>query len=199
MTTIYFHKDQALKMLYDYKEWIRLHFFQSLLIFIITHIIGCIFIIPGSLFAMISGIIFATFFKCSFLGFIFCVMFYMVTTSFAGLVTFMLATCTLRNKLRMLMMSESESFKKIETLLISHGTKALFLFRLSPIVPVTIFNYIVSAFSSKIIILKIVTKLTYFLSSFGSFPSEIFYCYIGYSAINLQKMLNSAEEYSKIY
>ena len=38
----------------------------------------------------------------------------------------------------------------------------------------------------------------YFLSSFGSFPGELFYIYLGYSAVNFENFLNKKNENSNI-
>jgi hypothetical protein len=38
--------------------------------------------------------------------------------------------------------------------------------------------------------LTLVTNKMYFVSSFGSFPADMFYVYLGYTAINFDKFLD---------
>ncbi len=45
-------------------------------------------------------------------------------------------------------------------------------------------------------IIKLVSNMTYFISSYGSFPGELFYSYIGYTAINIEQIINAKEKHS---
>lgn len=38
--------------------------------------------------------------------------------------------------------------------------------------------------------------MDFIISSFGSFPGELFYCYIGYTAVNIDEMLEDKNKSS---
>lgn len=126
---------------------------MTLLIFTCFHILGCLLIIPGSLFGMCCGFIFSTYFNGTVVGFISCLIFFLFITGFAGLITFLFSRLVFKEKLRQLLIAGSgDQFKKLNFLLSKYGKRALFLLRLSPVIPISIYNYLIAAFDSKILI-----------------------------------------------
>ena len=148
---VYLNKEEAIAYIYSYKQKIKENFILSLLILIGLHVIGSLILIPNFLFAISGGFMFSTYFNGSLLGFICCFIFFLFVTGFAGLVTFLFSRFAFKAKLRQILIAGSgDQFKKINFLLSKYGTKALFLLRLSPIMPLSIYNYFIAAFDSKI-------------------------------------------------
>jgi len=143
------YQDEAVNLIYKYRETVKNNIIVSLLIFTLAHLIGSILLIPGAPFGIGSGIIFGTIFDGNFLGYFFCVFFYVSVQGMAGVVVFNISNCLFKEKIRKYFIETNEKLKKLDKVLSKFGTKAIFLFRLSPLVPTTIFNYIMGGFNSR--------------------------------------------------
>ncbi len=141
------YQEQAIRIIYQYKDFIRTNFILSLCILIGAHIIGCLLVIPGAIFGIILGFIFGTNFDGNILGYFLCVFALLTIGSIAGIITMNFSRLLFREKLRRVFIDTSVRMRKIDFILTNYGTKALFLFRLSPIVPVSLFNYLLGAFN----------------------------------------------------
>lgn len=148
MVSFLLYQEEAIKLIYSYKEMITKNFELSILILFITHTIACILVLPGAIFAITCGFIFGTYFNGSIIGYFLCVICFLFIHGTAGLVVFNISRLTIRNKLRELFIVKNEKLRKVDYILSRYGTKALFLFRLSPLVPVSIYNYLIGGFNS---------------------------------------------------
>jgi uncharacterized membrane protein YdjX (TVP38/TMEM64 family) len=147
------YQKEAIKEIYKYKEYIKDNVALSLIFLTIAHTVASILFIPGSIFGIATGIIFGTIFKedgiTKYLGFITCVLTFLLIQGLAGVVVFNLSSFLFKKRIREEFISKSEKLTKLDRVLNLYGAKALFLFRLSPLVPITIFNYILGGFNSK--------------------------------------------------
>jgi uncharacterized membrane protein YdjX (TVP38/TMEM64 family) len=198
MSLFYLYQAEAIKLIYQYKDYIRENLILSLAILVVTYMIGLLLFLPSALFCITCGLIFGTYYGINVLAYLAAVLFWLVASGLAGLVPFNLSKCFLRNSLRTYVIEKSRKLKQFELIIGQYGTKVLFLLRLSPLLPVTIFNYFIGGFNGKIVVYTIVNSKMYFLSSFGSFPADLFYVYVGYTAINFERFLDKKNTNSKI-
>jgi uncharacterized membrane protein YdjX (TVP38/TMEM64 family) len=146
------NQERAIQLIFKYKQWIRQHFWESVAILTISHIVGCLLVFPGAIFGIACGFVFGTYFAGSALGYIFCVFAYMNMAVISGLITFNFAKMCLGSRIRRLMILPNRRLRALDYVLTKHGAKAIFLLRLSPILPVSLLNYLFSGFSSKSLI-----------------------------------------------
>jgi uncharacterized membrane protein YdjX (TVP38/TMEM64 family) len=147
------YQKEAIVQIYKYKEYIQHNVVFSLIILAVVHTVASILFIPGSIFGIGTGIIFGTLVKeegiLKYLGYFTCVFTFLLIQGLAGVVVFNISSKCFRNRIRTEFIEKSDKLMKLDKVLNLYGTKALFLFRLSPLVPITIFNYILGGFNSK--------------------------------------------------
>lgn len=159
---------------------------MSILILAFSHMLASLLFIPSAIFGIACGFIFGIFMKDSWLGFFLCVAVFLSIQGISGVVVFNFSKCLFRERIRKHVIEVNDQLLKLDRVLSVYGTRALFLFRLSPLVPITLFNYILGGFN--------IGSLSFFISSYGSFPGEMLYCYIGYSMVNIQTILSDEDK-----
>ena len=147
------YQKEALIEIYRYKNFVKNNISLSLFLLAVSHTIASILFIPGSVFGLSTGIIFGTIFNedglFKYLGYFICVFTFLLFQGIAGLVVYKISSYFFRTKIREEFISKSEKLRKLDRVIDMYGAKALFLFRLSPIIPITIFNYLLGGFNSK--------------------------------------------------
>jgi uncharacterized membrane protein YdjX (TVP38/TMEM64 family) len=149
MITFWIYQTEAIKEIYAYKDYIKNNFALSLLILSASYAIGHTLVLPGALFCVTCGIMFGTYYDMSVFAYIGAVAFWLVMSGIAGLLPFNISRCFLRNNLRTYLIEKSRRLKQFEFIINKYGTKVLFLLRLSPLLPVTIYNYLIGGFNGK--------------------------------------------------
>jgi uncharacterized membrane protein YdjX (TVP38/TMEM64 family) len=142
-------EDAAIGIVYDYKSWLEEHPFLGTMYLAIGHIVGYLIMVPGILFAIVAGIIFGSIFEGSILGYFICVLVLLNIAVFSGMVPFLIARYTLQKKIRELVIMPNKFLKSLDSVITSNGKKTLFILRLSPVLPVSLLNYVVAGFDSK--------------------------------------------------
>ncbi len=113
--------------------------------------VGAIILIPGTLYAIAAGYIFGTYFNSSIPGYVLSLFFYLTIQGLTGLVVFVISKACFKKTIRKHFIETNNKLKQLDKVLAIYSTKALFLFRLSPIFPTTLLNYVLGGFSSKIL------------------------------------------------
>jgi len=177
------YQDEAIQKIYEYKQFIEENILLSIFILAIAEIIASILFIPSSIFAIICGFIFATFMKENkILGYILSLLTFLTIQGVAGCVVFNLSIYFFGKKIRQELILKSTKLVKIDKVLNLYGHKALFLFRLSPLVPVSLLNYILGGFNSNhILIFSNNKSLLHFFLWFFSWRTVLYllrlYCF----------------------
>lgn len=143
-------KNEALDIIFSYQSWIKEKYFLTLLVFYSSLIIGSLLILPSALFEIVNGFIFATLFDGKFYGLIIGLAIYLVFTAISFTITFKFAKFLIGKRLKELLIETTDKMKILNFIFQSQGLKAMFLIRLSPLFPCSIFNYLLSGFDSKI-------------------------------------------------
>jgi uncharacterized membrane protein YdjX (TVP38/TMEM64 family) len=145
------YQDEAIKELYKYRDAITHNVILSLLILTVSHIIASLLFIPSSLFAIMTGFIFSTFMPDSweYVGYVLSLITFLMIQGLAGCIVFKISSFFFGKKIREEFIQKSDKLLKLDKVMNLYGTKALFLFRLSPLVPVTLLNYVLGGFNSK--------------------------------------------------
>jgi uncharacterized membrane protein YdjX (TVP38/TMEM64 family) len=144
-------QDKIISKLYEYKVTIHNYPISSLLILFSIDTLGSILLIPGAIFAISAGLIFGTFASSGvfdiflFIGGVFI---FLNIQAIAGLVVFNFSKACLRKRIRSTLIETNEKWLRFDKLITIYGTKALFLIRLSPLIPISLFNYICGGFNS---------------------------------------------------
>jgi uncharacterized membrane protein YdjX (TVP38/TMEM64 family) len=147
MSALFLYQDDVLKQIISFKEFIKNNFMMSLLILTGAHIIGSLLVIPGAMFEFACGLIFGTFFIDNLIGYILSIIAYLTIGAIAGVITFNFSKCLLKNILRKYFIEPNQKMRKFDEILNFYGTKALFLLRLSPLLPVSMYNYLLGGFN----------------------------------------------------
>ena len=117
----------------------------------VANIVGCLLLFPGAIFAISAGLIFGTFESSGVIEFLLFVLgsfVFLNIQALSGLIVFNFSRLCLRQKIRESFIETNERLMKFDKILGIYGTKALFLMRLSPLLPVSLFNYISGGFNS---------------------------------------------------
>ena len=123
----------------------------TLSIFYFLVCLGGIFILPSSLFEIVNGFIFATIFNGKLLGMFVGFISYLFASSISAFITYKFFRFFVGHKLKELLLETGSNKTKIfDMLLNTKPFKILFFLRLSPILPTSIFNFMISAFECKI-------------------------------------------------
>ena len=151
MILFFIFQDKIIGKIYEYKVTIHHYPILSLVLLLLIDILGSMLLIPGAIFAISAGLIFGTFASSGptdiFL-FIAGVLVFINIQAVAGLVVFNFSRCCLRKRIRTTLIETNEKWLRFDKLISLYGTKALFLIRLSPLIPITLFNYICGGFNS---------------------------------------------------
>lgn len=196
MSLFWLNQDRAVQLIYSYKDFILNNFIYSLCIFSAIFLIGQVLMFPTALFAVGCGIVFGTYFDGNILAYFPTVLFWLLLCGITGLVPLNISIYLFRDKLKKYVIDHNTQMKNFGLVLSRYGTKALFLIRLSPLLPSTIYNYFIAGFNGKQAVIILVSNRMYFLSTFGSFPGALFYIYVGYNAINLDDYMDKTNKNS---
>lgn len=190
MISLSINHEYVFKVALDYKQVIRQNFIYSLLTLVVLHIIGALLVFPSSLFEFLCGLIFGTCLeKVNFIfGYIACVLTYLTIMAIAGVITFNFSRLIFHKTIRKHFIENNSKMIKLDRIINIYGAKALFIIRLSPLLPVALYNYILGGFN--------ITSRMFFVSTYGSFGGALLYCFIGYKAVSFDQMLNEEGEYS---
>lgn len=144
-------KNQALDLIFSYQTWIKQNFFITLFIFYCSLIIGGLLVLPTAVFELVNGFIYATLFDGEFYGLFIGLAVYLIFTAISGTITYRFAKWLIGGKLKEVLVETSEKMKMLNFVFKHQGFKAMFLIRLSPLLPSAMFNYLVAGFDSKFI------------------------------------------------
>lgn len=111
-------------------------------------ILSGILILPNAVFEIVNGFIFATLFDGKIYGLILGILVYLFFISITGTITYIFAKWLIGKKLKEVLVETSDKMKILNMLFKTQGFEALFLIRLSPLLPSAIFNYIIAGFDS---------------------------------------------------
>lgn len=142
-------KNQALDLIFSYQAWIKENFFLTLFIFYCSLILSGLLVLPTAVFELVNGFIYATLFDGEFYGLFIGLAIYLVFTAISGTITYRFAKWVLGKKLKEVLVETSEKMKMLNFVFRHQGFKAMFLIRLSPLLPSAMFNYLVAGFDSK--------------------------------------------------
>lgn len=144
------YKNQTLDLIFSYQEWIKIHYFITLLIFYAIFSISGIVILPSAVFEILNGFIFATLFNGEIYGFIIGLIIYLIFNSVSGTLAYFFSKYFFGKKLKELLITPNQKMQMLNLLFKNQGLKALGILKLSPLLPVSIFNYALGGFESKI-------------------------------------------------
>lgn len=96
-----------------------------------------------------NGFIFATLFNGEFYGLIIAIPIFLTISSLSSLVTYAFSKLMLGKKLKQIVIETNQNMKILNLIFIKEGYRAMFLIRLSPLLPSSIFNYLAAGFDSK--------------------------------------------------
>ena len=113
-----------------------------------TLIIGGILVLPSALFEIVNGFIYATLFDGEFYGIFLALAMYLIFISISSTITYIFSKRIFGKKLKEILIENSEKMKILNFLFQNQGFKAMFLIRLSPLLPTSMFNYIIAGFDS---------------------------------------------------
>lgn len=100
---------------------------------------------------------------------------------------------------RSYIIQKNKRLRNIDRILKVHGIKAIFCLRLSPVLPIYLFSYILGGFDSTFFLIKIVSNYIFLVSAYGGLPGVMFDVYLGYSASQLGEVKENRKDYKKIY
>jgi uncharacterized membrane protein YdjX (TVP38/TMEM64 family) len=143
------YKNQALDLIFSYQEWIKNHFLITLLVFYSIFTFSGIIILPTAVFEITNGFIYATLFDGKIYGFFIGLIFHMIFNAISSTMTYMFSKFILGKRLKEILIDTSEKMQLLNLIFKTQGLKALSLLKLSPLLPVSIFNYAVGGFESK--------------------------------------------------
>jgi len=112
-------------------------------------IIGGLFVLPTAIFELVNGFIYATLFDGEIYGLFIGLFFYLFFTAISGTLTYMFSKWVFGKKLKEVIIETNDKMKTLNYILIHQGFKAMFLIRLSPLLPSAMFNYLMGGFDSK--------------------------------------------------
>merc|ERR1719334_322596 len=172
------HPTFSVDLLTFFLEWIEANPWDGSLVFIIAYIFCNVLMIPGIILSLGAGIIYS---QC--IGFWSGVCFASIVVSIScflgSCVAFLNARFLLRNAV-VYLLGNHRKLKLVDEAVKHNGFKVVFLFRLSPVTPYSIFNYMMG-FSS-------VSFRDYCLGSLGSLPNVFAYAYLGASISNIYEI-----------
>ena len=137
-----------MNLIFSYEKKIKEHYILALLIFFLSTIIGGIFILPSALFEIVNGFIFATLFNGEFIGLIIAIPIFLTFSSLSCLFTYAFSKLMFGKKLKQILVETNDNMKILNLIFIKEGFRAMFLIRLSPLLPSSIFNYLAAGFDS---------------------------------------------------
>jgi uncharacterized membrane protein YdjX (TVP38/TMEM64 family) len=105
--------------------------------------------VPGTLFGLLAGLMFGSYFDGSIFGYFVCVVILLNVSVIAGMVPFILARFCLQKKIKELLITPNKYLMSLDAVILANGKKALFILRLSPVLPVSMLNFVLAGFSSK--------------------------------------------------
>jgi uncharacterized membrane protein YdjX (TVP38/TMEM64 family) len=144
------YKNKTLDLIFSYQEWIKVHFFLTLLIFYSIFSISGILILPSAVFEILNGFIYATLFDGKIFGFFIGISIFLIFNSVSGTFAFAFSKKFFGKRLKEILVDSNEKMKMLNFIFKSQGFKALGLLKLSPLLPMSIFNYCLAAFESKL-------------------------------------------------
>ena len=147
------YKDQALDLIFSYQDWIKMHWFVTLLAFYSVFTISGVLILPTAVFEITNGFIYATLFDGKIYGFFIGLFFHMIFNAISSTLAYAFAKYIFGKRLKELLIDTSEKMQLLNFIFKTQGFKALALLKLSPLLPISIFNYAVGGFESKFIII----------------------------------------------
>jgi uncharacterized membrane protein YdjX (TVP38/TMEM64 family) len=143
------YQDEAIKLIFKYKIWIDSNILIGLIFLFIGHTLGCLIMVPGTLFALFAGLIFGSYFQGNIYGYFLCVFTLLNISVIAGMIPFFLARVIFKPKIRRYLIVPNKYLFSLDSVLKVNGKKALFFLRLSPILPVSLLNFVIAGFDSK--------------------------------------------------
>jgi uncharacterized membrane protein YdjX (TVP38/TMEM64 family) len=151
MTFFWMNQERAIKLFFEYKESILQNFNICLIILPALFTIGQIFMFPAALFTISCGILFGTYFDGNIEGYFLAVIYWLLCCSITGLAPLNISKCILREKLKRYIIDKNVQLRTFSMVLLRYGVRALFLIRLSPILPLAIYNYALGGFDGNIL------------------------------------------------
>jgi uncharacterized membrane protein YdjX (TVP38/TMEM64 family) len=136
-------------LIFFYQKWIKDNFFLTLLVFYFSFTISGIIILPTALFEITNGFIYATLFNGEIYGFFIGLIIHMIFNAISSTLTYAFSKYIIGKKLKLLLIDKSQKMQLLNFVFKNQGLKALSLLKLSPLLPVSIFNYAVGGFESK--------------------------------------------------
>eukprot|EP01084_Bolivina_argentea_P312212 540508_1 len=172
------HPTFSVDLLTFFLEWIENNPWDGSIAFVIAYIICNILMIPGIILSLGAGIIYTR--SIGFwVGIGYASIIITISCFFGSCLAFLNARFLLRKALVYLIRNHSK-FKLIDRAVNKHGFKVVFLFRLSPVTPYSLFNYVMG-FSS-------VSFTDYCFGSIGMLPNIFAYVYLGASIHNIYQI-----------
>ncbi len=154
MSLIWINEEKAVNYFNQYKEFIKNHFLTSVTILVLIFIIGQVIFLPTALFTLICGIMFGTYMDGNIIAYFSAFIFWLFCCGITGLIPFNVSKLCFRYKIQKYIIEHNTKLKNFEMVLNKYGTKALFLIRLSPLLPVTLYNYVIGGFEGIYIVKK---------------------------------------------
>ncbi len=145
------YKNQTLDLIFSYQEWIKVHFFITLTIFYLVFSISGILILPSAVFEILNGFIYATLFNGEIYGFFIGITIFLFFNSISGTLAFAFSKRFFGKRFKEILIDSSEKMQMLNFVFKQQGFKALGLLKLSPLLPMSIFNYVLAGFESRLI------------------------------------------------
>jgi uncharacterized membrane protein YdjX (TVP38/TMEM64 family) len=144
------YRDKALDLIFSYQTWIKENFFVTLLVFYSVFSISGILILPSAIFEITNGFIYATLFNGEIYGYFIGLVMHMIFNAISSTLAYAFAKFILGKKLKEILINTSEKMLLLNYIFKNEGFKSVSLLKLSPLTPISIFNYVVGGFESKI-------------------------------------------------
>mmetsp|Transcript_10570 Transcript_10570/g.15885 ORF Transcript_10570/g.15885 Transcript_10570/m.15885 type:complete len:301 (-) Transcript_10570:88-990(-) len=181
------HPTFSADLLTFFLRWIELHPWDGAMAFILAYIICNVLMIPGIILSVGAGIVYvqvAGFWP----GVLFATAILCVSAFLGSCLAFLNARFLLRTAVVYLIRNQPK-FRLIDKAVQHNGVKVVFLFRLSPVTPYSLFNYVMGVSS--------VTFTDYCIGGLGMIPNIFAYAYLGATIQNIVEISTVNPENSK--
>lgn len=111
---------------------------------------------PTAVFEITNGFIYATLFDGEIYGFFIGLFIYIIFSAISSTLAYAFSRLILGKKLKELIIDNSTKMQLLNFVFKTKGLKALSLLKLSPLLPISIFNYAVGGFESKKIFIHMI-------------------------------------------
>ena len=137
---IVLYRKEANQYLISYMDWVESHPIAGIVTFILVNTLLVPLLIPGTLLAILGSFVYG-FIYGKLIGYVIIICIVSVANTLGGYLAFLLSRYLFRRSLEPVMLSY-KYLRGLDYAFGHHGFKLIILFRLCPVVPYNVFNYV---------------------------------------------------------